>query len=153
MRDTIKEEAGRLLTRGQIHNALNYLNKRGVVEVVERGNYWDRKPTTFRLTGSKLPSAKITNTTRVQKGKGFQIEKGIPIPGTGKHSGEAMLPFGKMKVGDSFVVPMKFFEGHRNPSSSLNGRMKAARKRSNNRKGFLYRTLPNKEGFRVWRVK
>jgi len=36
----------------------------------------------------------------------FEIEKGVALPDSGRtKKGERLYPFGKMEVGDSFVVP------------------------------------------------
>lgn len=83
----------------------------------------------------------------------FAIEKGIALPPARKGRSEsAEYPFEKMKVGDSFLVPVH----GKTAAKNLTARRKLVARRifcARRSLGFHFSLRTVKEGIRVWRVK
>ena len=71
----------------------------------------------------------------------IKIEKGIPLPASGK--GAPKYPYVGCEVGDSFFVPGK-------KPVHMSGHCSSVRRRYPERK-YISRTVPG--GVRVWRIK
>lgn len=83
----------------------------------------------------------------------FAIDKGIELPPARKgRSDNAEYPFAKMKVGDSFLVPV---HGKTSPAKVTERRRSLARRMfcAKRSLGFTFSLRTMKDGIRIWRVK
>ena len=79
----------------------------------------------------------------------FKIEKEIPIPKNRNPGALEKFPFEKMKVNDSFFVPVSFInENYKNKSS-----FQSTVCYSGKRHGRKYTVRKVENGYRVWRIK
>ena len=82
----------------------------------------------------------------------FAIEKNIYLPPARRgHLAGADYPFKKMKVGDSFLVPI---HGKTQPKSIAHKRrtIAASAYKAKKNLGFVFTLRTVKDGIRVWRV-
>lgn len=126
----------------------------GSVVGVKRGPYKKRKETQAVVSTApgtitaeiSLPPVKRPYKQRVFSvvvtQDNYKIEKGIPISGKDCLIGNQM-PFGKMKVGDSFYTSLK-------PGNLAS---KNYQWRNKNKSPFLFTVRKEKKGSRVWRIK